>query len=213
MEQFSKSELSIFKKLSTPAGIQDFLDAIPINFEEHGDTCMSPRRVLETKKAHCMEGAMFAAAALRMHGHPPLVLDLKTSLYADDVDHVVAPFRVRGRWGAISKTNHPVLRYRDPIYQSIRELVLSYFHEYFMDSGKKTLRSYSLPLDLSRFDKKHWILDTKDIFYIPEYLDSTRHISILTPTMQRMLRPASKLEIEATKMTEWAMPRRHRSHQ
>jgi len=203
MDKFSKNELRTLKKLTTPQKIQDFLDAIPINFEEDGETCMSPRRVLETKKAHCMEGAMFAAAALKMHGQAPLVLDLKVAPRADDLDHVVAPFRVRGYWGAISKTNHPVLRYRDPIYKSIRELVMSYFHEYFMDSGKKTLRSYSMPLDLSRFNEKHWMIDAKDIFYIPEYLNSTRHIHILTPAMQRMLRPASKLEIEATKMTEW----------
>src|SRR3989338_1352163 len=127
----SKEELSILRKLNTPRKIQDFLNKVPINFEEEGETCHSPRTLLKKNKAHCVEGAMFAALALKLQGHKPLILDLATT--KEDYDHVVAIFRENGCWGAISKTNHAVLRYREPVYRTIRELVMSYFHEYFMD--------------------------------------------------------------------------------
>src|SRR3989338_4812500 len=114
---------------------------------------MAPRRVLATGKAHCMEGAMFAALALRFHGYPPLVVDLEST--KDDFDHVVAVFKSNGKWGAIGKTNHAVLRYREPVYRDIRELVMSFFHEYFIsETGKKTLRKHSEPVDLRMFDEK-----------------------------------------------------------
>jgi hypothetical protein len=122
----------IFKKLSTPQKIQDFLNSLKFNFEDDGETCMSPRQVLLKGKAHCMEDAMFAAAALEFHGHKPLILDLRATERPYDSDHVVAVFKKFGCFGAISKTNHAVLRYREPIYKSIRELALSYFHEYFL---------------------------------------------------------------------------------
>lgn len=151
MGSYSLSEIKIFTKLDSPEKIQDFLESIKINFEEKGDTCYSPRMVIRNQKAHCMEGALFAAAALEFHGARPLVLDLRS--IHKDFDHVVAPFRQFGCWGAISKTNHPVLRYREPVYKTSRELAMSYFHEYFMDNGKKTLREYSEPFDLKYFDK------------------------------------------------------------
>jgi hypothetical protein len=204
MFNLTSQELRIVKKLTTPARIQDFLNQIPINYEKDGETCRSPRRVLRDNIAHCMEGAMFAALALRVHGHKPLVMDLKSSQH--DVDHVVTLFCVRGKWGAISKTNHAVLRYREPIYRNIRELALSYFHEYFLDSGKKTMRSYSIPLDLSRFDRPEadcWMTDEKDIFYVPEYLDNIKHIPLLTKASIKNLRPAEPIEIAAGKLTEW----------
>ena len=147
-ELLTPAEQAVFKKLDSPNKIQDFLDSLPINFELKGETYMSPRRVLRTKTAHCFEGALVAAAALAYHGKKPLLLDLRTS--ADDEDHVVTLYRENGYWGAISKTNHPVLRYRDGVYKTPRELVMSYFHEYFMSkNGKKTLREYSNPFDLS----------------------------------------------------------------
>ena len=194
-------ELSVLKPLRTPAKVQDFLDTLKINFELTGDTCMSPRKVLRSGMAQCMEGAMLAALALRLHGHRPLVMDLTTNIR--DVDHVVTVFEAHGRWGGISKTNHPILRYREPVYRDIRELAMSYFHEYFMDDGRKTMRSYSKPLDLSRFDDKGWMTSEENIFYIPEFLDNYTHIPILTRGMVARLRRADKIEIEATKMTEW----------
>lgn len=202
MYNLSQIELKILKKLSTPAKIQDYIDTLAINFEQGGETCMSPRRVLREKKAHCMEGAMLAALALRIHGHPPLVMDLKCIPGEDD--HVVALFRQYGRWGAISKTNHAVLRYREPVYRDIRELTLSYFHEYFTDSGRKIFRSYSRPLDLSHFDKKNWMTTENNLFFIPQYLDKARHYPILGKNQMKTLRKADAIEIVAGKLIEWS---------
>jgi hypothetical protein len=197
----SRKELAILKKLSTPAKIQDFLDALPINHEKNGDTCLSPRQVLRERKAHCIEGAMLAAAALWLHGEEPLLLDL-TSLRYDD-DHVVALYKRGGYWGAISKTNHAVLRYRDPIYRTVRELALSYFHEYFLnDTGRKTLKSYSRPLSLKRFGRE-WITAEEDVWHIAEAVDTVRHYAFVPPQNAGALRKASALERKAARIAEW----------
>lgn len=201
VHNFSLSELRILARLKSPAHIQDFLNDLAMNKEEHGDTCLSPRRVLTERHAHCIEGAMLAAVALRLHGHPPLLLDLTATKH--DFDHVVAPFRLRGYWGAISKTNHAVLRYREPIYRTIRELVLSYFHEYFLDDGRKTLRSYSRPVNLSRFDKNHWMTSEGDVWFVPEYLCDVPHIPLLSPAQVKGLRRADAIERKAGALTEW----------
>jgi len=198
---FDKKELQLLRSLKTPRNIQDFINKIPINFEEHGDTCFSPRTVLKYNKAHCMEGAMLAAVALRLNGYKSLVVDLTT--IKGDFDHVVAVFKQNNYWGAISKTNHAVLRYREPIYKTIRELVMSYFHEYFLNNGKKTLRSYSKPVDLSRFDKKEWMTSEDNLFYIPEYLDKVKHYKIITKAQIKNLRKADKIEIKAGRLVEW----------
>ena len=204
MTEFSQQELRVFKALRTPRAIQDFLDTIPMNFEEDIETYLSPRMVLRQWKAHCMEGAMLAAVALRRIGHPPLVLDLKST--DDDDDHVVAVFRQDGSWGAISKTNHAVLRYREPIYRDIRELVMSFFHEYSLDDGRKTLRSYSLPVDLSRFDARGWMTAEQDVDYIPEYIDSVRHYPILKRPQIARLRSTDRIERKIGKILEWPKP-------
>jgi len=201
MYGLDKKEIKLFKKLNTPRKIQDFLNKIPINFEENGDTCLSPRTVLKINKAHCVEGAVLAAAILRVNGHKPLLLDLTTS--KEDYDHVIAVFKEDGHYGAISKTNHSVLRYREPIYKTIRELVLSYFHEYFMDNGKKTLRSYSKPIDLSRFDKLNWMTTESELWEIPEYLVDVKHYQIINKKQIRKLRKADEIEIESGKIIEW----------
>ncbi len=148
-----------------------------------------------------MEGALTSAMLLRQCGFKPLVVDLAAS--SKDFDHVVTVFQVRGRWGAISKTNHAVLRYREPVYASIRELAMSYFHEYFNDDGKKTLRSYSEPVDLSRFDKRGWMTSEEEVWYIPEYLVHVRHTNILTRSQIRRLRQADPIEITAGKILEF----------
>jgi len=197
-----KKEVQVFKKLNCPKKIQDFLNKIPANYEKDGDTVLSPRMVLKQNRAHCMEGAMFAAAALRFHGHQPLVVDL-TSNHKDD-DHVIAVFKRHGHWGAISKTNHATLRYREPIYRNIRELTMSYFHEYFTnDDRKKTLRSYSLPVNLSRFDKNGWMTAAEDTDYIPEYLAKVPHQQILTRSQIAFLRKADPIEKKAGSILEW----------
>jgi len=196
---FSKKEYKILKKLNTPAKIQDFLNSLPFNFEPDGGTSYPPLMVLKKKICHCVEGAVLAALALRINGYEPLVLDLTSS--QDDFDHVVALFKKNGCWGAISKTNHAVLRYREPVYQTIRELVMSYFHEYFLNSnGKKTLRSYAGPINLKRFDKQGWMTTLESIEYIPEYLADVKHVSILNKKQIAGLRRAEPIEIEAGKI-------------
>ena len=197
----AKEEVKLFKGLKTPAKIQDFLDTLRINFEEHGDTCMSPRMVLKTGKCHCMEGAILAALALRVNGHKPLIVDLLA--HDRDFDHVLAVFKKDGKWGAITKTNHAVLRYREPVYNSIRELAMSYFHEYFDHRGRKNLRSFSRPINLSRFDKKGWMASQEEVWHIPEYLTTVKHYPILTIKQIRGLRKADNVEIKAGKLVEW----------
>ena len=196
-----EKEFKILKRLDTPVKIQNFLDKMRINFEEKGDTVFSPLTVLEKMICHCTEGAVLAALALRIHGYPPLLLDLTANKH--DFDHVVALFKKNGKWGAISKTNHAVLRYREPIYGSIRELAMSYFHEYIDGKGRKNLRSYSPPVNLKRFDKLGWMTTKEEIDYIPEYLAEVKHFPILDRKQIRNLRKADKLEIQAGNLVEW----------
>ena len=200
---YTKEEIKLFRKLNTPQKIQDYLNLLPFNFDKGKDTCRSPREVIKYKKAHCVEGAIFAGAVLEFHGQKPFLLDLCSSLYPYDYDHVVAVFKQDGFFGAISKTNHAVLRYREPVYKTIRELVMSYFHEYFLNTGKKTLREYSELLDLNKFNKLNWRTSDKNLFEIPEYLDTIKHHKILSPKQIKNLRKADKIEIEMGKMVEY----------
>lgn len=199
----SSSEFTFLKKLSTPQKIQDYLDTLPFNFEKNGDTYMSPRRVLREKRAHCIEGAMLAATALWIQGKKPLLVDLKA--HPGDMDHVIALFKQNGYWGAISKTNHGVLRFRDPIYKTVRELVLSYFHEYFLNTtGKKTLRGYSKPLNLKRFGTK-WITAEEDVWIIADALDDSTHFPFIPTQNKKLIRAASNVEREAGSIIEWKL--------
>jgi hypothetical protein len=197
----TKKEEQVLRKLSTPKKIQDFLNKIPINFDYRKDTCMSPRIVLRKNKCHCIEGALLAALALRLQGRSPLIVDLTA---ADcDCDHVIAVFQENKKWGAITKTNHGVLRYREPVYNSIHELVMSFFHEYFNNQGKKTLRSYSNPVNLSKFDHLNWATSEEDVWFIPDYLVKAKHYKILNQKQIRNLRKADKIEIDMGKVVEW----------
>ena len=202
-ELLSVDEREIFVTLNSPSRIQDFLDTLPINFETSGETYMSVRRTLSAGTAHCFEGALLAAAALAYHGRPALILDLRT--VADDEDHVVTLFKEDGYWGAISKTNHPVLRYRDAIYKSSRELALSYFHEYtFPVTGKKTLREFSrIPFDLSRLEISSWLTAEDDLFWLVEMIDNAAHVPIASAAALRKLRPAGAFEMAAMDQQEW----------
>ena len=199
--KFSAREIKIFKNLSTPGKIQDFLEKIPINFNKKRNTCLSPRMVLLKNTAHCIEGAIFAAAVFLFHGQQPLLMDLQA--VDNDYDHVVALFRKNRRWGAISKTNHAVLRYREPVYGSIRELAMSFFHEYFDDRGRKNLRSFSGPFNLLRFAKKDWLTSKKDLWYIERELDKIPHCKILTKKEIANLRLADPIEIKVGKITQY----------
>ncbi len=196
--EYTPAEIKLFKKLNTPAKIQDFLNKTPFNFDEREGSCLSPREVLKQKKADCVEGAIFAAAVLEFHGHKPLLLDLRSVKKPYDYDHVVAVFKVDGFFGAISKTNHSVLRYREPVYKNIRELVMSYFHEYFLTDGLKSLREYSVPLDLNHFNKIEWRTSEKNLSLILKHLDKIKHHKILTPKQEKNLRKADKIEIKAS---------------
>ncbi len=193
-------EWYLIKRLNTPAKIQDFLNKTPFNFEKHGQTHNSVEVSLKRNKAHCFEGALIAAAALQMQGRRPLLLDLKT--VRPDFDHVVTLFRDGKYWGAISKTNHTVLRYRDPIYRSVRELAMSYFNEYFLASGKKTLRKFSKPFDLSKFGTD-WITTKENLVWLAHKLDKSPHVNILTPRQIKNLRKADRIEVDASGLTEW----------
>ncbi len=182
---FNQAEWRVLQRLKTPALIQKFLDRdIGYNQEPDGDTCYSPRRVLRDRVAHCMEGATFAAAALRVHGFPPLLVDLEAT---QDSDHVLAVFRERGHWGAIAKSNFAGLRFREPVYRTIRELALSYFEHYYNLRGEKTLRAYSRPVSLRRFDRIHWMIAERDVWEIPAYLCGISHTRLLTAEMERNL--------------------------
>jgi hypothetical protein len=201
MFDFTAAELRILRRLSTPSKIQTFLNALPYNFEPRGDTCRSPRMVLKTQAAHCIEGAMLAAAVFRVHGQRPLLLDLDAASHDDS--HVIALFRSRGRWGAVSKTNHAVLRFRDPVYRTVRELVMSYFHEYTDKRGDKTLRGFSRPVNLSRFDGIKWMTSDEDVWDIAEYLAHAPHTKILRPRQSQTLRRADPVERKAGEIVEW----------
>jgi hypothetical protein len=199
MGGFSRSELKLFRRLSTPKKIQDFLETFPYNFDSGRDTLRSPRRVLVERSAHCIEGALLAAAALWVNGARPLLLDIRS--VPDDLDHVVALYRRHGHWGAISKTNHAVLRYREPVYRSVRELAMSYFHEYFLNNGRKTMRDYSEPFDLLRRCGTAWMTSDEDLWDIGSTLDASRHRPILSVMQKKELRPADRIEIAAGKLT------------
>jgi hypothetical protein len=201
MFRLSKGEENKLKRLTTPAKIQDFLDSIPMNHEKKGETHFSVRRVLREKKAHCIEGALVAAAALMLHGEMPLLMDLRGKKH--DFDHVVALYKKNGYWGAISKTNHATIRFRDPVYKTLRELALSYFHEWFMNTnGEKTLVSYSQPLNL-KSTKLDWLTSEKELWELDDALDALPHYSVVPKGNARFIRKADPMELKAGRLIEW----------
>lgn len=178
-------EMRVLKALKTPEKIQRFLDHdIAYNKEPDGDTIRSPRRVLRDQVAHCLEGALFAAAALRVQGFPPLLLDLEA---VRDDDHVLAVFKQHGHWGAIAKSNYSGLRFREPVYRTLRELAISYFEHYFNLSREKTLRNYSRTVNLKRFDGMGWMTSEEDLWVINDYLAGIPHMPLLRNGPRRRL--------------------------
>jgi hypothetical protein len=192
MDAYTPSELRILKHLTSAEKIQDYLDLMPFNHEESGETCRSPREVIKHQKAHCLEGAMFAASVLLLHGRKPLILSLK--VLDADYDHVIALYKENGYWGAISKTNHAVLGFRDPIYTTIRELALSYFHEYYLTkNGEKTLRGYSRPINMNHFGTL-WITSKENLFTIAEAIYDAPHRKIIPKENEKYIRRATPFE-------------------
>ena len=178
---FTPAELRKLRSLKTPYGVQRALDAMPYHLE---DTAWSPRRVLRENTSHCYEGALFAAAALRANGYPPLIVDLEAE---HDTDHVIAVYRVDGCWGAVAKSNYTGCRYREPIYRSLRELALSYFDVYFNLRAERTLRTFSRPVNMRRFDPLRWMTTDKPVWFVAEYLLTIRHFPLISSAQAKRL--------------------------
>src|SRR5687768_15615309 len=198
------AEFAVLRRLDTPQKIQAFLYGLKQNFEVGGDTCRPVRRVLRHRAAHCIEGAMLAACALWVHGEPPLLMDMRAER---DFDHVVALFRRHGRWGAISKTNGVFLRGRDPVYGSLRELAMSYFHEYANRRDHKTLREFSVAFDLRRVDPKVWVTGEKSAWFVAEELDRIKHFPLVKGRHLKAVRRRDPFERRAGLLAQFRRPR------
>ena len=183
--------LRALRRPSTPARIQKFIDTLPY---QYGNTAWSPQRALRERKGHCLEGALLAAAALRINGHPPLLMDLEA---VHDDDHVVAIYRESGLWGGIAKSNFAGLRFRAPIYRTLRELALSYFEHYYNLRGERTLRSYSRPVNLARIDSLDWITSEEDVWCVSECLIAARHYPLFPDKVARALPRLDRRSFEA----------------
>ena len=191
--RLTAEQRAAWQALSSPASIQAFLDSIPYSAE---DANRSPLRVLRERQAHCLDGGLFAAAALRQLGYPPLIVDMLPDPGADD-DHVLAIFRRNGCFGAVAKSNFAGLRFREPIYRSLRDLVMSYFEVYYNLRGEKTLRTYTVPLDLSAYDAINWLTDDAAADTIEKRLPQLRRTALLTSAMIAELSPVDRRSYEA----------------
>jgi hypothetical protein len=181
LSDFTPKELLKLRSMKDPHGIQKFLDAAPYHLE---DTAWSPRKVLAEGTAHCLEGAIFAAAALRANGYPPLLLDFEAE---QDTDHVIAIFRENGYWGAIAKSNYSGCRWREPVHRTLRELALTYFNLYCNMRRERTLRRFSGPVNLKRFDRQHWMTTEKPLWFIVYHLFDIKHYPLVTPAQAKRL--------------------------
>jgi hypothetical protein len=187
----SAEDLRTLRALKTPALIQKFIDELTY---QYADTAWSPQRVLRERKGHCMEGALVAAAALRVGGHPPLLMDLEG---VRDDDHVVALYRERGLWGGIAKSNFAGLRFRAPVYRTLRELAMSYFEHYYNLRGERTLRAYAGPVNLARLDGAGWMTAEEDVWCVPELLIAARHYPLFPHRVARELPRLDRRSFEA----------------
>jgi hypothetical protein len=177
----TRAELGKLRRLKDPHGIQRYMDDMPYHL---ADTAWSPRRVLAENTSHCFEGALFAAAALRVNGYAPLILDLEAE---NDTDHVIAVYRAHGHWGAIAKSNYTGCRYREPVYRTLRELALSYFEVYFNLRRERSLRTFSRPVNMSRFDREAWMTTDEPVWFVANYLFDIHHYRLLAPGMAKRL--------------------------
>jgi len=205
--ELSAGERATLMRPASPQALQAYIDAIPVNFEPDGDTCYTVRQVLRHRRAHCIEAALVAACALWLHGEPPLVMDLRAQR---DYDHVVALFRRGGRWGAISKSNHLALRGRDPVFRTLRELALSYFHEYHNEHGERTLREYSRAFDLRSLDPKHWLTGEDGAWEAERRIDLTRHYRLFPAGQSRYFSRIDAMEWKAKALLQYQRPRKRR---
>jgi hypothetical protein len=197
-------EFAVLRRLETPQKIQSFVHDLRQNFELDGQSCRPVRHVLHTRRAHCIEGAMLAASALWVHGEPPLVMDMRAHR---DFDHVITLFRRHGLWGAFSKTNGIGLRCRDPVFRTPRELAVSFLHEYTNKREIKTLREYSAPGDLRRFDPKLWVSGEKNCWRVPEWLDELPHYPLVRGRQLKAMLPRDPFERRVGAMLQHRKPR------
>ena len=197
---FYKKRKIFTKEIKYSSQGAGLFESLEFNFEKNGETLKSPLQTLRKRNAHCFEGALLGAYILSLHGFTPFVLHLETTKH--DYDHVITPFKVGKFWGALSKTNHAVLRYREPIYKNVRELAMSYFHEYFLNNGKKTLRKYSVPLNLDTL-KNNLATREDDLWEIDKKLDKIKHYDLVPKSHIKRLRKADKIEIRAGKIVEY----------
>ncbi len=202
------AERRVFARLNTPQKLQVFLEKLPPNFELNGETYMSPRRALKARKVHCAEAAVLAAAILIYHGQPAWLVDIRA--LPNDQDHIITLFKQRGLWGAISKTNHAVLRWRDPIYRNPRELVMTYAHEYNLDFGKKSMLAYSRPFSLTRYAPKRWLITDDDLDWLMDALDASPHEPVAPEHALKRRRKSTRVELKSQDVTEHPVPRSRR---
>ncbi len=201
----SLRERSILLRYRTPRALQTYINAIPINHEPDGDTCYTVHDVLRHRRAHCIEAALVAACTLWLHGEAPLLLDMRARR---DWDHVVALYRRGGFWGAISKSNHVQLRGRDPVYRSLRELALSYFHEYHNKHGEKSLREYSRAFDLRTLDPAQWVNGDSGAWEVERRLDLVHHYPLFPSAQARYVTRIDPMEWKAKRLVEYPAPKR-----
>jgi hypothetical protein len=197
------AERAELMRASSPRALQAYVDALPVNFEPGGDTCYTVRQVLRHRRAHCIEAALLAACALWLRGEPPLVMDLRAHR---DYDHVVTLFRRGGCWGAISKSNHLALRGRDPVFRTLRELALSYFHEYHNEHGERSLREYSRAFDLRRLAPEHWITGEEGAWEAERRIDLARHYRLFPASQSRHLTRIDAMEWRAKALLQYPRP-------
>lgn len=194
-------EFKMLKRYNTPEKIQTYIEQIPMNHEEEGETCLSPLSALRTNRAHCFEGAMLACVCLMLQDEKPTIINLKVE--KTDFDHIVTVFKQNGYYGGISKTNHLVLRYRDPVYRSVRELAMSYFHEYFLvKNGKKTMLGYTNPINMKRFGTS-WMTREDDLWDIAEIIYDMPYNRVVPPQNKHLLRRATSFECGGGAIMEW----------
>src|SRR4051794_6232407 len=187
-------ELATLRGLSTPDRVQAYLDGVTYNLESDPPALRSPRRVIRDRTAQCAEGAFLAAAAFRVNGQPPLIVDL---VAVNDDDHVIAVFRERGLWGSVGVSKFAGLRFRSPVYRTIRELVMSYFDHYYNWDGERTLRAFSRPISLAQFDRIDWMTTEEPLWPIVERLEEVGHTKLIAGRTARRLPPVDRRSYDA----------------
>jgi len=198
------AERRLFERLDTPQKIQTFIEKTKPNYELKGETCMSPRRMMKARVCHCAEAAMFAAAVLIYHGHDAWLMDIQA--LPSDQDHIVTLFKQRGLWGAISKTNHAVLRWRDPIYRTAREVAMSYAHEYCLNGGKKSMTAFSKPYSLTRVAPKRWVIAPEELDWLMVKVDESPHSPLAPKAALRRRRRMTRVELKSQDVVDWPVP-------